>query len=83
MPGSTQYHLRIVNGKWSVFITRVDGEPVPEYRQAAVFANLSQSRAQQICDALNTGLGVRIEAAVAGERAARAAARQRPQGPRR
>jgi hypothetical protein len=66
-----RFQLRMRNGKWAVLVVMVDGVPVPEYRQQAVFENLVQSRAQQICDAANTGLFTRLLAAVAEERRAR------------
>ena len=73
------FQMRVSNGKYTVYLIRALGRPVPSAVQRAVFTSPNQSRAQLICDSLNNGLWDQIylaaEAAVNAQQAAQAAAR--------
>lgn len=66
-PESTGYVMRIRDGRWGVYVSSVDGEPVPEAVQYCVFSDKSQSRAQIVFEALAKGLLYRVGAARATE----------------
>jgi hypothetical protein len=59
--------MRIRDGRWNVYVSIVDGEPVPETQQYCVFSDKSQWKAQLVFEALTKGLLYRVGAARATE----------------
>lgn len=58
------FQLRPSNGKWSVYLVRVNGREVPASEQHVVYGPETAARAQIICDSLNRGLYTSIFLAV-------------------
>lgn len=72
-PKATAFQLRTEQNRHRVYLIRVDGRPVPASELVFVYDSASASRAQLVCDVLNSGLLNRIAQAVALATAAFAA----------
>lgn len=70
---STAYQMRREDGRYNVYMTRFAGAEVPRDRQYPVYTWPDITRAQTVCDALNNGLVMRIEAAASAAKRERRA----------
>lgn len=55
-----RFQMRPVNGKQHVFLSSVDGVPIPAGNQSPVFSHTSAWLVQAVSDALNRGLLDRV-----------------------
>ncbi|HEY1705500.1 MAG TPA: hypothetical protein VGG75_37925 [Trebonia sp.] len=60
------FQLRTEDGKYLVYLLRVNGREIPRDRQRAVYGPETATRAQLVCDALNRGLLTKITLAIQG-----------------